>query len=90
VRCPNKKCKQLTGRLVVKVDGCGKVREGCPSCLPMGGTPNVRTGRKIWAGSQVYTPKQIEQKNHDWFERTKASAEKMRRTSRPWHSVPDK
>lgn len=42
---------------------------------------NVYSGRKIWAGSQVYTPSQIEQKNHDWIERTAARAADMRRRS---------
>jgi hypothetical protein len=80
--CPNKKCGRETGRLNVKVDEHGNVYEGCPACLPISGaTPNVRSGRKIWAGSQCYTKSQIEQKNYDWIERTAERAANMRRRS---------
>jgi len=81
MRCPNKACRRQTGRLIIKFTKDGEKLEGCPACMERAGLPNVRTGRKIWAGSQVYTPSQIEQKNHDWFDRTANRAAAMRRRS---------
>ena len=79
MRCPNKHCGIETSRMVIKTDRSGKVSEGCPACLPPIGTAHLYTGKKIWAGSQAYTPSQIEQKNHDWFDRTANRAADMRK-----------
>lgn len=72
MRCPHAK-RSL--KLIFLKDGSAV----CPSCYTGPSDRNVRTGKKIWAGSEVYTPSQIEQKNHDWFERTAARAAENRK-----------
>jgi len=87
MKCPNRKCRKQTGKLVIKFTTTGKKLEGCPLCMPLSGTPSVRTGKKIWAGSQVYTPSQLEEKNHAFFDRTaKRAAENRKRFWRPSQS----
>lgn len=81
MRCPNKKCRRQTGRLIIKFTKDGKKLEGCPECLPLGGTPKVRTGKKIWAGSEVYTQEQMQEKNHNWITGVADRAANMRRRS---------
>lgn len=76
--CTNKKCRRTTDRLVIKVDAKGKVYEGCPACLPLGGTPNVRTGKKIWSGDDVYGREGCAEKNHEWGNKIAARAERNR------------
>ncbi len=79
--CTNKKCRRETSKMLVIFAKDGSKREGCPACIMPGGDKRVRTGKKIWAGSEVYTRSQIEQKNYDWIERTAARAAEMRRRS---------
>lgn len=52
--CPNKKCRKVVPRLVCKTDKRGKSFWGCVSCIRALFEPHVYTGRKLWAGNEVY------------------------------------
>lgn len=76
--CTNKKCRRTTHRLIIKFDAAGNKREGCPQCLPLDGTPNVRTGKKIWAGDDVYGREGCKEKNFNWIKGVEARAQRNR------------
>jgi hypothetical protein len=88
VRCPNRKCRQETTALLIKVSPKGKVRQGCHSCLPRQGDVNVRTGKKIWAGTDVDGVKGNREKIEAFGEKITSRAAAMRRRN-PLRAVRD-
>lgn len=80
--CPN--CRRETPSLLIKVDKRGRVSEGCHACLGAPRTVNVRTGKKVWAGSEVDGLEKNKEKIHAFGERLAArAAEHRKRHWRP-------
>lgn len=79
MRCPNRKCRRQTDRLLIKVDGRGKKSEGCHACIGGPQTVNVRTGKKIWAGTDVDGVKGNREKIEAFGEKLANRAAQMRR-----------
>lgn len=80
--CPH--CGRPTGRLITRATRDGKLITGCPSCYePAANTANenLYTGRKIWTGVDADGPRKNTQKIHDWLDKTKEKAARMRRTA---------
>jgi len=79
VRCPNKKCRRETPKLVIKFSKDGKKYEGCPACIDVLLEPHVYTGRKFWCGTEVYGIDGNKEKAYEFDKRLKEKAALNRR-----------
>jgi hypothetical protein len=84
MKCPNKRCGRETGRILFTVrtnlnTGKSKDVKGCPACFEQLKANALYTGRKIWLGTEAYGEDGVREKNHQYGERLKASAERNRR-----------
>lgn len=79
MRCPNRKCKKQTDRIVVRVDKEGKARQGCYACIDRGVHEHVYTARKFWTGEEAYGAKKNEEMNQEWGRKLVERASNPRR-----------
>ena len=77
--CPH--CKADTTTIISRP---GVEHMFCPSCRPENSLDKkLYSGRKFWAGSEVYTKEQLKEKAHNFEQTTMARVREDRKRMRP-------